>query len=87
MSVTRTFTEWLLDQLDWIIPVVVTLGIVLTLIGGMIGGAMVLDRSSCYSQADAMSVNWSWGILQGCMIVVDGKNIPLSAYKVVKIAN
>ena len=84
---TRTFTDWLLDQMDWIIPMVLIFGIFLAVIGAIIGGMMALARSSCHAQADAMSVNWSWGPLQDCMIVVDGKNIPLSAYKVVKLAN
>lgn len=43
-------------------------------------------RYSCGVQAEAMGMNWSYGLWQDCMIVVDGRSIPITAYKVVKVA-
>lgn len=55
------------------------------LVGGLLYGAYVIDRVTCRSQAEAMNVPSSFGLFQRCMIVVDGKTIPLEAYKVIKV--
>lgn len=82
-----TIRDWLSDQLDWIIPAAFVVCLFVALFGGFISFAMYADRKSCHATAEAMDVNWSWGVWQPCMIVVDGKSIPLSAYKVVKVAH
>lgn len=81
-----TIRDWLSDQLDWFLPVIIFLGLLAVVVGGITSFALYADRASCHATAEAMEVNWSWGVWPGCMIVVDGKSIPLSAYKVVKVA-
>ena len=80
-----TIRDWLSDQLDWFIPVLIGIGVGVCFIGSITGLALYADRASCHATAEAMDVNWSWGVWQSCMIMVDGKSIPLSAYKVVKV--
>lgn len=36
----------------------------------------------CRSMASAMEFDYSWGPLQGCMIEVDGRWVPLQNYRV-----
>lgn len=79
-------TDWLADQLDWFVPAVIAVSLFVVIISAMVSIALYTDQASCRGQSEAMGVSWSWGAWRGCMIVVDGKNIPLSAYKVVKIA-
>lgn len=42
------------------------------------------DRPSCDATARAMEAPHQWGFWTGCLIQVDGRLIPLDAYKVVR---
>lgn len=46
--------------------------------------AIFFDRPSCEATARAMEVPHQWEFWTGCMIQVDGRLIPLDAYKVVR---
>ena len=41
--------------------------------------------AACHAKADSMNVGWSYGMWQECMVVVDGKTIPLDSYKVMRV--
>ena len=43
-----------------------------------------LDESSCRSKAQKMGFECDWGIEYGCMINVNGKWMPIKAYRVIE---
>lgn len=43
-----------------------------------------LGAATCSAQATKMGFESSWGPLQDCMIKVNGRFVPLSAYKVIQ---
>ena len=77
--------DWIVEQLDRIIPILAIVGLAAALIVAVVGATVVVQSTSCRAKAEAMGVNWSYDVWQECMIVVDGKNVPLSAYQVVKV--
>ncbi len=72
----RTFME------DIGIPVMICFAIMI-FIFGLIG--VWVSSAQCRQQADKMGVPHSWGVVQDCMVQVDGKWIKMDAYKVVKV--
>lgn len=59
-------------------------GLIGTLI---IGVAVVMERKTCLATGSAMGGPHRWGFWTDCMIEVDGRWVPLSAYKVVRPAD
>ena len=74
---------------DFITDLVIPLGVVFLVMIGFVCVIFVpigwAGYAQCASQASKMDVPYSWGILQDCMVQLDGKWIPLDSYKVVKL--
>lgn len=51
----------------------------------IIGVAAWVSSAACSSQASKMELEHSWGMLQNCMVRVDGKWMLLDSYKVVRL--
>lgn len=49
------------------------------------GLAAWINSAQCASQSSKMELESSWGMLQDCMVRVDGKWMLLDSYKVVKL--
>lgn len=45
------------------------------------GGALALDYASCRSKSTAMNVEHSYGPLQGCMVRVNGRWLPIESVR------
>lgn len=58
---------------------------VLVLCAPILGVVTVLGHVTCASQARQMNVPYSYGLLQDCMVEVDGKWIGIDGYKIVKV--
>lgn len=63
----------------------IMVGTIVGISAPMLGLAAILSSAQCSSQASKMELEHSWGMLQECMVRVDGKWMLLESYKVVKI--
>ena len=63
----------------------ISLIVILTMIGFVVGFVALLANATCTSRSSIMGLQSSWGILQDCMVQVDGKWMPLDSYKVIRI--
>lgn len=60
--------------------------IIVPLIVGAVVGALVvvanlLSAASCEATAKAMKVEYSYGLLAGCIVTIDGRPMPLKNYR------
>lgn len=58
------------------ICILAVIGIALTL-----GGAIAMDYAVCTSKARAMSVEKTYGPLQGCVVKVNGRWLPIESVR------
>jgi hypothetical protein len=63
----------------------ICVGLAAVFIAPLVALAMWADSATCHSAASKMEFAGSWGPMQGCMISVDDKWMPISSYKVVKV--
>lgn len=63
---------------DITVPIFIFMG----LFAAIVFGANEMERAQCSSTASAMGLEYRYSILTPCLVNVDGKFIPLDAYRV-----
>lgn len=64
------------DLLAWAIGLMVTIAFV-------VGLSYVIALPPCEAKAKRMGLRYEYGLLEGCMVKVDNRWIPLDSYRVV----
>lgn len=61
------------------------IGICAALVGVIAVPVGLLAYASCASHAKKMGLDYSWGPLQDCMVLIDGQWVPLESYKTARV--
>lgn len=56
-----------------------------TIVAATVLGSIWLESAKCSSQADLMALEHSYGPIQGCMVKVNGRWLPLKAIREVNL--
>lgn len=49
---------------------------------GIIAGALLWPYYECHTKAEKQGLECSWGIIQGCMIKIDGKWVDYDRFRI-----
>ena len=66
------------DFTEFYLPIILVLVIC---IGGTLTGVYFYERHQCVAQSKLMGFEWSYGLVQDCMINVNGTWIPIDNYR------